>query len=263
MRIFFLWSLSVKPNLDNDITPSKPRVPWHLVSLPEFSNDWRMEGTARWLRLVLVEITYTLLVMFPSSGGKPLDNHDGMITHVCRARLLDCKEVKWALGSITTNKANGDDGIPAELFQILKDDAVKVLHSIQFSSVHSLGRVRLCNPMDCSMPGLPVHHKLPELTQTHVHWVSDAIHPSHPLLSPSPPALSLSQQQGLFHWVSSHQVAKVLELQLQHQLHTICSKSGKLSRGHRTGKGQFSFQSKRKSMPKNIQTTTNCTHLTC
>ena len=107
--------------------------------------------------------------MFPSSGGKPLDNHDGMITHVCRARLLDCKEVKWALGSITTNKANGDDGIPAELFQILKDDAVKVLHSIQFSSVHSLGRVRLCNPMDCSMPGLPVHHKLPELTQTHVH----------------------------------------------------------------------------------------------
>ena len=134
MRIFFLWSLSVKPNLDNDITPSKPRVPWHLVSLPEFSNDWRMEGTARWLRLVLVEITYTLLVMFPSSGGKPLDNHDGMITHVCRARLLDCKEVKWALGSITTNKANGDDGIPAELFQILKDDAVKVLHSIQFSS---------------------------------------------------------------------------------------------------------------------------------
>ena len=56
----------------------------------------------------MVEITYTLLVMFPSSGGKPLDNHDGMITHVYRARLLDCKEVKWALGSITTNKASGD-----------------------------------------------------------------------------------------------------------------------------------------------------------
>ena len=70
----------------------------------------------------------------------------------------------------------------------------------------------LCNPMDCSMPGFPVLHQLPELTQTHAHWVSDAIQPSHPLLSPSPPAFSLSQ------WVSSlHQVAKVLEFQLQHQ----------------------------------------------
>ena len=76
----------------------------------------------------------------------------------------------------------------------------------------------LCKPMDCSMPGFPVHHQLPELTQTHVHWVGDAIQPSHPLLSPSPPAFSLSQHQGLFQWVSSsHQVAKVLEFQLQHQ----------------------------------------------
>ena len=74
------------------------------------------------------------------------------------------------------------------------------------------------NPMDYSTPGLPVCHQLPELTQTHVHWVSDAIQPSHPLLSPSPPAFSLSQHQCLFQWVnSSHQVVKVLELQLQHQ----------------------------------------------
>ena len=72
--------------------------------------------------------------------------------------------------------------------------------------------------MDCSTAGLPVHHQLPESTQTHVHWVGDAIQPSHPLSSPSPPALNLSQHQGLFLWVSSsHQVAKVLELQLQHQ----------------------------------------------
>ena len=71
--------------------------------------------------------------------------------------------------------------------------------------------------MDCSMPGFPVHYQLPEFTQTHVHWVSDAIQPSHPLSSPSPPAFSLSQHQGLFKWVSSlHQVAKVLEFQLQH-----------------------------------------------
>ena len=72
--------------------------------------------------------------------------------------------------------------------------------------------------MDCSTPGLPVHHQLPESTQTHVHWFGDAIQPSHPLSSPSPPALNLSQHQGLFKWVSSsHQVAKVLEFQLQHQ----------------------------------------------
>ena len=76
----------------------------------------------------------------------------------------------------------------------------------------------LLDPIDCSMPGFPVYHQLPELAQTHVHGVSDAIQPSHPLSSPSPPALNVSQHQGLFQWVSpSHQVAKVLEFQLQHQ----------------------------------------------
>ena len=71
-------------------------------------------------------------------------------------------------------------------------------------------------PMNRSTPGLPVHHQLPEFTQTHIHWVGGAIQPSHPLSSPSPPALNLSQHQALFKWVSSsHQVAKVLEFQLQ------------------------------------------------
>ena len=75
------------------------------------------------------------------------------------------------------------------------------------------------DPMHCSTPGFPVLHHLLELTQTHVHQVGDAIQPSHPLLSPSPPAFNLSQHQGLFQWVgSSHHVGKVLELQLQHQL---------------------------------------------
>ena len=84
--------------------------------------------------------------------------------------------------------------------------------TIQFSSVESLSCVRLCDPMNRSTSGLPVHHQLLELAQTHVHWVSDAIQPSHPLSSPSPPALNLSQNQGLFRWVSSlHPVAKVLE----------------------------------------------------
>ena len=92
----------------------------------------------------------------------------------------------------------------------------------QFSSVQFISVAQLCltisNPMNRRKPGLPVHHQLPESTQTHVHWVGDAIQPSHPLSFPSPPSLNLSQHQGLFKWVSSqHQVAKVLEFQLQHQ----------------------------------------------
>ena len=72
--------------------------------------------------------------------------------------------------------------------------------------------------MDCSMPAFPVHHQHPELAQIHVHWIGEAIHPSHSLSSLDPPAFNLSQHQGLFQWVnSSYQVAKVLEFQLQHQ----------------------------------------------
>ena len=76
----------------------------------------------------------------------------------------------------------------------------------------------LCDPMNRSTPGPPVHHQLPEFTQTHVHQVSDAIQPSHPQSSPFPPALNSSKHQSLFQWInSSHEVAKVLEFQLQHQ----------------------------------------------
>ena len=89
--------------------------------------------------------------------------------------------------------------------------------SVQFSSV-AQSCPTLCDPMNHSRPGLPVHHQLLESTQTHVQWVSDAIQPSHPLSSPSPPASNPSQHQGLFQWVnSSHDVAKVLEFQLQCQ----------------------------------------------
>ena len=88
---------------------------------------------------------------------------------------------------------------------------------IQFSSVTQLCPT-LCDPMNRSTPGLPVHHQLLEFTQTHAHQVGDAIQPSHPLSSPSPPAPNPSQHQGLFKWVtSSHAVAKVMEFQLQHQ----------------------------------------------
>ena len=102
---------------------------------------------------------------------------------------------------------------------------------VRSRAIHSLGHVSAsmkyqfsslaqscltpCDPMDYSTPGFPVHHQLPQPTQTHVHWVGDAIQPSHPLLSPSPPTFSLSQHQGFFKWVSSsHQVTKVLEFQL-------------------------------------------------
>ena len=89
--------------------------------------------------------------------------------------------------------------------------------SVQFSSV-TQSCLTLCDPMNHSTPGLPVHHQLPESTQTHVHCVDDAIQPSHPLSSPCPTPLNLSQHQGLFKWVSSlHQVAKLLEFQHQHQ----------------------------------------------
>ena len=89
-----------------------------------------------------------------------------------------------------------------------------VFSSVQFSSF-AQSCLTLYDPMDCSTPGLPIHHQHLEFTQTHAHWVSDTIQPSDPLLSPSPPAFNLSQHQSLFKWVSSsHQVANVLELQL-------------------------------------------------
>ena len=106
---------------------------------------------------------------------------------------------------------------------------------VQFSSV-SQSCPTLCDPMNCSTPGLPVHHHLPEFTQTHIHRVSDAIQPSHPLSSPSPRAPNPSQHQSLFQLVnSSHEVAKVLELQLQHH---------SLQRTPRTDPGWISLQSK-------------------
>ena len=87
--------------------------------------------------------------------------------------------------------------------------------SVRFSSFDQ-SCPTLCDPMHCSTPGFPVHHHLPELAQTHVHWVSDATQPSRPLSFPSPPAFSLSPNQGHFQWVgSSYQVAKILELQHQ------------------------------------------------
>ena len=93
----------------------------------------------------------------------------------------------------------------------------KIIPFVKFSSV-TQSCLTLCNPINCSTPGLPVQYQLLEFTEIHVHWVDDAIQQSHPLLSPSHPTLNLSQHKGLCKWISSsHQVAKVLEYQLQHQ----------------------------------------------
>ena len=100
------------------------------------------------------------------------------------------------------------------LWHMVNENSSIFLYSVQFSSV-AQSCLTPWDPMNCSTPGLPVHHQLQEFTQTQVHWVSDAIQPSHPLSSPSPPAPNPSQHQSLFQWVnSSREVAKVLEFQL-------------------------------------------------
>ena len=112
---------------------------------------------------------------------------------------------------ISTKKKEADIKFKKSLWHLTQITLIKIN---QFSSV-AQSCPTLCDPMNCSMPGLPVHHQLLEFTQTHVHRVGDAIQPSHPLSSPSPPAPNPSQHQGLFQWVnSSHEVAKVLEFQL-------------------------------------------------
>ena len=115
---------------------------------------------------------------------------------------------KWHVSQYKKKKERDDSD---KVFSLL---CYLLYASIQFSSV-AQSCLTLRDPMNHSTPGLPVHHQLSEFTQTHIHRLSEAIQPSHPLLSPSPPAPSPSQHQGLFQWVnSSHEVAKVLEFQL-------------------------------------------------
>ena len=122
---------------------------------------------------------------------------------LCCRRLFD----PLGKGQLPTSTPNVARAISICIYNII----------YQFSSVTQLCPP-LCDPMNCSTPGPPVHHQLPEFTQTHVHRVGDAIQPSHPLSSPSPSDPNPSQHQGLLQWVnSSHEVAKVLEFQLQHQ----------------------------------------------
>ena len=149
---------------------------------------------------------------FPS----PMHESESEVTQSCLTLSdpLDCSPPgSFVHGTFQARVLEWDAIAFSEYYSLIKDFSSLV----QFSSVSQLCQT-LCDPMDCSTPGLPVHHQLLELAQTQVHGVGDAIQPSHPLSSPSPPTFNLSQRQGLFQGVSSsHQVAKVLELQLQHQ----------------------------------------------
>ena len=135
------------------------------------------------------------------------------------SRALHTQVLKWPTPENGTGALLQSHTHTYKIWNIKKCiDQFIFIRSVQLlSHVWILTPWSKCDPMDCSTPGFPVHHQLLELAQTHVHRVGDAIQPSHPLSSPSP-TFNLSQHQGLFQGVSSsHQVAKVLELQLQHQ----------------------------------------------
>ena len=134
-----------------------------------------------------------------------------------QARILEWVATPYYRGSSRPRDRTWVSCIAGRFFTLWATREASVLMTVSFSSV-TQSCLTLCDPVNHSTPGLPVHHQFPESTQTYVHWVGDAIQSSHPLSSPSSPALHLSQHQGLFKWVSSlHQVAKVLEFQLQHQ----------------------------------------------
>ena len=135
---------------------------------------------------------------------------------ILQARILEWVSMPSSRGSYQPRNRIGVSFIAGGFFTSWATREAQNRASAQFSWVAQSCSI-LCDPMDCSTPGLPVNHQHPESTQTHVHWVSDAIQPSHPLSPPSS-SFNLAQHQGLFQCVSSlHQVAKILELQLQHQ----------------------------------------------
>ena len=134
---------------------------------------------------------------------------------IFQARILEWIAISYHQGIKSMSLAS--PALAGRFFTTAPPGKLSFYSSVQFSSV-AQSCPTLRDPMNCSMPCFLVQHQLPEFTQTHVHWVGDAIQPSHPLSSPSPSTFNLFQHQGLFKWVSSsHQVARVLEFQLQHQ----------------------------------------------
>ena len=175
-----------------------------LLKLQPRTCDWFLIGLyCRGLRILRKNKLFLLKELLGFQSLKPF-------------RLLVNSALCWNF--LVLHLALCAAGILSDLEMCLGNHPLALQHT---SSVQLLSCLTLCDPMDCSTPGLPVRHQLPEFTQTQVHWVGDAIQPSYPLSFYSslfPPAFNLSQQQCLFKWVnSSHQVAKVLEFKLQHQ----------------------------------------------
>ena len=141
------------------------------------------------------------------------------VHRIFQARILEWVAISFSRGSSRPRDQTQISYTAGGFFttEPPEKSSITTISSVQFSSV-TQSRPTLCDPMKCSTPGLPVHHHIPEFTQTHVHLVGDVIQPSHPLSSPCPPAPNPSQHQSLFQWVnSSHKVAKALEFHPQHQ----------------------------------------------
>ena len=148
------------------------------------------------------------------------DSMDYTVRRIHQARILECVAFPFSRVSSQPRDQTQVSCIASRFFTSWATIYIQCTHTLYNVQLSSFAQScpTLCNPMDYSTPGFPVHHQLLELVQTHVHGDGDAIQPSHPLLSPSPPTFNLSQHHGLFQWVSSsHQLAKVLEFQLQHQ----------------------------------------------
>ena len=158
-----------------------------------------------------------------SSSISPSNEYSGLISF--RMDWLDLLAVQGTLKSLLqhhSSKASVIHGLAFFTIQVshptMTSGKTNTLKILTFFNIMMSLLFQYTVSVQFSRPGLPVYYQLLELAQTHVCQVTDAIHPSHPLSSPSPPALHLSQHQGLFQWVSSsHQVVKVLEFQLQHQ----------------------------------------------
>ena len=174
-------------------------------------------GGSSWCSAPLLYLSYLLTEQSPG----PASRSTFSITTISH-RELDMG-TQWAGGDPMTKGQSSDPPDLSFPFSITRSSLLKLIHWFFLSFILLLFLLlclcfttlccsvtklypTLCNPMDCSMPGFPVLQYLPEFVQTHVHWVSDAIQPSHPLLLPSPPALNLSQHQGLFQWVGSAEI---------------------------------------------------------
>ena len=176
------------------------------MPLPYLS--WKKSFAESFWRMGFFKAWVTCLLAWPCNKPFSAPNSDILVVF----GLIVC----WA-HVFKQNQNQSPETFVAASNNLFLDGFIFSFLPVQFSSV-AQSCLTLCDPMDRSIPVLPVHYQLSESTQTHVHWVGDAIQPSHPLSSPSPPAFNLSQHQGLFQWVSSsHQVAKVLKFQLQHQ----------------------------------------------